>query len=112
MSTSEEKQKKSNESNSKAKSRGEDQGGYATLVIEDGESECALDIPGNVCSTKETVIAMKKHLQKKNIDTSVLKTAKTVVDMTKQDLNCNTEECILKDPRFVNGEIRNIISLP
>lgn len=82
----------------------------ATLeVFEDGDNECALDIPGNVCSTKETVQAMEKHLKKKNIDTTMLKTAKDIVKTIKQDLKCNTEECVLKDPNFVKEEIRDII---
>lgn len=102
-------QKKSNGTKSKVKSRGGNQGGEVTMAIEDGESECALDIPGNVCSTKETVAAMKKHLQKKNVDTTMLKTAKAIVDTVKKDLRCNTEECVLKDPHFVKEEIKSIV---
>jgi hypothetical protein len=107
MSTSRGKQKRSKP---KVKSIGGNQGGGVTLVIEDGKGECALDIPGNVCSTKETVMAMKKHLQKKNVNTTMLKTAKDIVDMVKNDLNCNTEECILKNPSFVKEEIRSIVN--
>jgi len=109
MSTSGGKQERSNGSKTKSLARGGNQGGEVTLVIEDRESECALDIPGNVCSTKETVSAMEKHLQEKNVDTTMLKTAKDIVDTVKQDLKCNTEECVLKDPHFVKEEIRSIV---
>jgi hypothetical protein len=110
MPTSGGKQKRLTESKPKVKSLWGNQGCDFTLVIEDGESECALDIPGNVCSTKETVAAMEKHLQKKNVDTTMLKTAKDIVETVKKDLKCNTEECILKNPLFVKDEIKSIVN--
>jgi hypothetical protein len=110
MLTSGEKQKRSNKSKPRVKSLGGNQDEEVTLVIDDGESECALDIPGNVCSTKKTVAAMEKHLHKNNIDTTMLKTAKDIVKMVKKDLKCNTEECILKNPFFVKEEIRSIVN--
>jgi hypothetical protein len=81
-----------------------------TLDIADEVTECALDIPGNVCSTDETIQEMKRHLRKKNVDTRLLKTAKDIVESTKADLKCNTEECILKDPSFVKNNIRVIVN--
>ena len=79
-------------------------------VLEDDENECALDIPGNVCSTKETVEEMAKYLRDKNIDTSSLKSDKSIVDTIKKDLSCNTEECVLNRPQFAYNRDRNLIN--
>lgn len=106
MSTSGKKEKRPND---EAESYGGNHSGEVTLMVDDGGNECALDIPGNVCSTKETVAAMERHLQKKKIDTTMLKTSKDIVDIVKKDLNCNTEECVLKDPNFVKEEIKSIV---
>ena len=111
MSTSEENDKISNGSKKNiTKPRGGNQLKDVTLAIEDTGSECALDIPGDVCSTEKTVHAMESHLRNKNIDTTMLKTAKDIVDTVKKDLRCNTEECILTDPQFVKAEIREIVN--
>lgn len=80
-----------------------------TLIVKDEVTECALDVPGSVCSTKETVQVMEKHLLKKNIDTTKLKNDKEIVEVIKDDLKCDTEECVLKDPRFAKYEIRDIV---
>jgi hypothetical protein len=88
---------------------GKRRGNY-TLDISDDITECALDIPGNVCSTDETIQAMGKHLQKNNIDITMLKTAKDIVDATKKVLRCTTEECVLTNSQFVKEEIRSIIN--
>jgi hypothetical protein len=79
------------------------------LDIADEITECALDIPGNVCSTNETVHEMKKYLKNKNIDISEFKTSKDIVDTVKKDLKCSTEECILTSPGFVKDDINEII---
>lgn len=87
------------------------QGGDAcTLEIPKELSECVLDIPGNVCSTAPVVNEMKKHLKKEGVDTIMLKTAAAVVDTIKKKLNCSTEECVLKNTKFVKHEIREIVN--
>jgi hypothetical protein len=93
-----------------AKKKGTHDGNLTgTLEIADNITECALDIPGNVCSTNDTVNAMKKHLQQKNIDTTTLTTSKDIVDSVRKDLNCNTEECVLTNPQFVKDNIKSIV---
>lgn len=91
---------------SKSKKKG---GNNFTLPVTGAETECALDIPGNVCSTKPVVQAMATHLKKEGVDTTMLKTAQDVVNTIKDDLQCSTEECVLKNPKFVKEEIRGII---
>jgi hypothetical protein len=80
-----------------------------TLDISTNISECALDIPGNVCSTNKTIDAMKNYLDEKKIDTTSLKTEKSIVDTIKKDLNCTSEECILTNSSFVKNNITDII---
>lgn len=80
-----------------------------TLKLPEKVSECALDIPGNICSTEPTIQAMKKHLEDKNIDTSSIKSKEDVVETIKESLQCSTERCVLQNPKFVKNEIKGII---
>lgn len=81
-----------------------------TLEISDIVTECALDIPGNVCSTDKTVNAMREHLVKKKIDTKSLKTPTSVVDTIKKNLKCSTEECVLTNDEFARPDIKQMIN--
>lgn len=72
-----------------------------TLEIPNRVSECALDVPGTICSTKEAIHEMKKHListsasndaERNNI---MVVSAKNIVDTIKKSLNCSTEKCVL-----------------
>jgi hypothetical protein len=63
-------------------------------------SECALDIPGNVCSTDATVDDMKAFLKDRNVDQSKLATKEQTVDVMKKETKCTTERCILEDQNF------------
>jgi hypothetical protein len=81
----------------------------STLDIPKKVTECALDITGNVCSTKSTVKAMKKHLQEKKINTTQLKEDIDIVNTIKEDLKCDTEECVLKNHYFAKDNIRDIV---
>jgi hypothetical protein len=68
-----------------------------TLPVEDGQGECALDIPGNVCSTDAAVTHMKDHLIKRGLDQSMLLDKEAVVKEIKNITKCTTEECVLND---------------
>jgi hypothetical protein len=80
------------------------------MDIADEVTECALDVPGSICSTDETVNEMKQHLQKKNIDIRLLKDAKSIVETVKSHLKCDTEECVLTNHDFVKGSNKDIIN--
>lgn len=70
-----------------------------TLEVSDN-SECALDIPGNVCSTKKTVDAMKKTLKEKAVNEDVLNDKQTILNTVKKEFKCDTEECVLQRPEI------------
>lgn len=78
-----------------------------TLDVNIPVTECALDVSGSVCSTKNTLKAMKNHLHDKNIKS--MDTDKDIVDSIKKDLKCDTEECVLKNPHFVKDYMKNDI---
>lgn len=80
-----------------------------TLPTHEYDSECALDIPGSVCSTKETILSMKTHLIKKNINVNAIQSDTDVLRIIKADLNCSTEECVLKSPEFATDEKKELI---
>lgn len=63
-------------------------------------SECALDVPGTVCSTDKTVNDMKKFLKDRNVDQTKFITEKDTLDAMKEETKCTTERCVLKDRSF------------
>lgn len=63
-------------------------------------SECALGIPGNVCSTKKTINEMKKFLVELNVDSSNLESLGGTINEMKKKTQCVTERCILENRNF------------
>lgn len=68
------------------------------LSVEAYDSECALDVPGTVCSTDETVNDMKIYLRK--MDMQIPNTDIVVVRDVKKILHCTTELDIIKNSEF------------
>jgi hypothetical protein len=68
------------------------------LSVEYTGSECGLDVPGSVCSTKKTVNDMKIFLKK--MDKPIPKNDVNVVNSLKQELGCPTEKDVIKNPTF------------
>lgn len=62
-------------------------------------TECALGVDGNVCSTEKTIDIMKTHLKNTNINVDNLDDEE-ILNKTKDSLNCNTEECVLKNSKI------------
>jgi hypothetical protein len=67
-------------------------------VNKGGDTECALDIDGNICSTDETITDMKKFIQIKgmkppNDEVKLLTAVKDV-------LQCSSEKCVLNHGHF------------
>jgi hypothetical protein len=66
-------------------------GGY-TLPIVDEHTECALDIPGNVCSTSLVVDIIHKYIVK---DKKIGRPC-DIIEVAKEKTQCPTEECVVK----------------
>ena len=59
-------------------------------------SPCALDIPGNVCSTPAAIGAIKSYLVENGNTAAANATDEVVVKIAKDNLKCDTEACVLK----------------
>lgn len=67
-----------------------------TLEVKAPVSECALDIPGNVCSTKAVIGVLSAKLKDKGVPAENLQTSENIMDYSKKSEKCETEKCVLK----------------
>jgi hypothetical protein len=75
--------------------------GSKLLTLSVGKvGECALDVPGSICSINKTVSDMRDFLKDRNVDQTKITSKESTLSEMKKQTQCLTERCVLTNQSF------------
>lgn len=77
------------------------------IITNTTKSECSNQKNG-ICSTKEIILDIKKYIKNKGIDI-INKDDNEIINLAKQEFNCDSESCILNNKSFINSSNKDKI---